>query len=152
MTWGKRLIIALGLMLLTHVAHALRVEKFTDSQGTLHITNLGPKKPDNPVDQPSPGASSFPSRLRGITPAPPASPPATELVPGGPFPDPEIQPEPEPETQPELEPGMVPTGPVPVDPQPGAGVTPTEGSGGVTQVAARTREPEGPGAGGRRPL
>jgi hypothetical protein len=110
----------LGLMLLTHVAHALRVEKFTDSQGTLHITNLGPKKPDNPVDQPSPGASSLPSRLRGITPAPP---PTRELVPGGQFPDPEIQPEPEPETQQELEPGMVPTEPVPVDPQPGAGVT-----------------------------
>ena len=144
MTWGKRLIIALGLMLLTHVAHALRVEKFTDSQGTLHITNLGPKKPDNPVDQPSPGASSFHSRLRGITPAPPVPPPATELVPGGPFPDPEIQPEPEP--------GMVPTGPVPVDPQPGAGGTPTEGSGGVAQVAVRIREKEGPGAGGTRPL
>ena len=152
MTWGKRLIIALGLMLLTHVAHALRVEKFTDSQGTLHITNLGPKKPDSPADQPSPGAPSFPSRLRGITPAPPAPPPATELVPEAPGPEPEIQPLPEPETQQEPEPGVVPTEPIPVDPQPGAGVNRIKGSGGVTQVALRTREPEGPGAGCSRPL
>ena len=149
MTWGKRLIIALGLMLLTHVAHARGIEKSTDSQGTLHITNLGPKQPDSPADQPSPGASSSSGRFRGNTPDPP---PTMELVPGGPFPDPEIQPEPEPETQPELEPGLVPTEPVPVDPQPGAGVTPTEGSGGVTQVAVRIREKEGPGAGGKRPL
>jgi hypothetical protein len=47
---------------------------------------------------------------------------------------------------------MVPTEPVPVDPQPGAGVTHREGSGGVTQVAVWIREEEGPAAGGRRPL
>ena len=141
MTWGKRLIIALGLMLLTHVAHARGIEKSTDSQGTLHITNLGPKQPDSPADQPSPGASSSSGRFRGNTPDPP---PTMELGPEAPFP--------EPETQPELEPGLVPTEPVPVDPQPGAGVTPTEGSGGVTQVAVRIRGKEGPGAGGTRPL
>jgi hypothetical protein len=139
----------LGLMLITQVAHALGIEKFTDSQGTLHITNLGPKKPDSPADQPSPGASYLPSRLRGIT---PATPPTRELVPEAVVPEPETQPEPEPETEQELEPGMVPTEPVPVDPQPGAGVTHTEGSGGVTQVALRIREKEGLGAGGIRPL
>lgn len=149
MTWGKRLIIALGLMLLTQVAHALGIEKFTDSQGTLHITNLGPKKPDSPADQPSPGAPSFPSRLRNNTSVPP---PAVGVVPEAPVPEPEIQPLPEPETQQEPEPGVVPTEPIPVDPQPGAGVNRIKGSGGVTQVALRTREPEGPGAGGRRPL
>ena len=94
MTWGKRLIIALGLMLLTQVAHARGIESFADSQGTLHITNPGPKKPDSPVDPPSPGASSSPGRFRGNT---PVSPPAQEPVPGGPFPDPMAEPEPEPE-------------------------------------------------------
>ena len=133
MTWGKLLIISLGLMLLTHVAPARGIEKFTDSQGTLHITNLGPKKPDSPVDPPSPGTSSFPGNLPGNI---PVTPPARELVP-------EAQ-VPEPETQPEPEPGVVPNEPVPVDPQPGAGVTHTEGSGGVTQVAVRTGEKEGP--------
>ena len=60
MTWGKGLIIALGLMLLTHVAHAREIERFTDSQGTLHITNLSPKKPGSPVNSPSPAASFRP--------------------------------------------------------------------------------------------
>lgn len=120
MTWGKRLIIALGLMLLTHAAHAIRIEKFTDDQGTLHITNLGPKKPDSPADQPSPGESSSSSgRFRANTPVPP---PPMGVVPEAQVPQPEIQPIPEPETQTEPEPGMVPTEPVPVDPQPGAGV------------------------------
>ena len=64
MTWGKRLIIALGLLLLTNVAHARGIESFTDSQGTMHITNLGPKKPDSPATPPSPEASLSPSRLR----------------------------------------------------------------------------------------
>ena len=149
MTWGKRLIIALGLMLLTQVAHALGIEKFTDSQGTLHITNLGPKKPDSPTDQPSPGESSSSGRFRANSPVPP---PAMGVVPEAPLPEPEPQPEPQPETQQEPEPGVVPTEPIPVDPQPGAGVNRIKGSGGVTQVALRTREPEGPGAGGRRPL
>lgn len=149
MTWGKRLMIALGLMLLTQVAHALGIEKFTDSQGTLHITNLGPKKPDSPADKPSPGASSFPGRLRGTIPVPP---PASGVVPEVQVPQPEPLPEPQPETQQEPEPGVVPTEPIPVEPQPGAGITHPEGSGGVTQVAIRTREPDGPGAGCRRPL
>jgi hypothetical protein len=108
MTWGKRLIIALGLMLLTHVAHALGIEKFTDSQGTLHITNLGPKKPENQVNQPSPGASHLPSRLRNITPAPS---PAKEVSPKAAAPEPEALPEPEPETLQEPEPGMIPPEP-----------------------------------------
>jgi hypothetical protein len=141
MTWGKRLIIALGLVLLTNVVHALGIEKFTDSQGTLHITNLGPKKPESPADQPSPGASSSSGRFRANTPVPP---PFMGVVPEAPVPEPEIQPIPEP--------GMVPPEPVPVAPQPGAGVTHPEGSGGVTQVAVRTRDLEGPGAGGRAPL
>jgi hypothetical protein len=105
MTWGKRLIIALGLMLLTHVAHALRIEKFTDNQGTLHITNLGPKKPDNLVTQPSPETSHLPSRLRNIT---PAAPTTKEPSPKAVVPEPEPYPELEPETLQEPEPGMVP--------------------------------------------
>jgi hypothetical protein len=106
MTWGKRLIIALGLMLLTQVAHALRVEKFTDNQGTLHITNLGPKtSEDNPVKQPSPGTSHLPGRLRGIT---PAAPTTKEPSPKAVVPEPEPYPELEPETLQEPEPGVIP--------------------------------------------
>jgi len=140
MTWGKRLIIALGLMLLTHVAHARGIEKSTDSQGTLHITNLGPKQPDSPADQPSPGASSSSGRFRGNTPAPP---PAMELGPEAPFP--------EPETQQEPEPGVVPTEPVPVDPQPGSRVTHPEGSGRVMPLADRTGKKAWPGAAAETP-
>jgi hypothetical protein len=109
-TWGKRLVIALGLMLLTHVAEAGRIEKFTDSQGTLHITNLGSPKPENLAEPPNPGAPSSPSRLRAI---PPVPPPAGTLVP-------EVQ-VPEPEPQQESEPGVVPDEPVPIEPQPGSG-------------------------------
>ena len=123
MNWGNRLIIALALMLLTHAAHAKGIEKFTDSQGTLHITNLGPKPPDNPVNQPSPGASSLPSRLRSI---PPVAPPTKDPVPKAKVPEPEIQPapeiQPEPQTQQEPPPGVVPNEPVPGNPQPDAGV------------------------------
>ena len=61
MNWGNRLIIAVALMSFTHVAHAKGIEKFTDSQGTLHITNLESKPPDNPVNQPSPGAFLSPA-------------------------------------------------------------------------------------------
>jgi len=116
MNWGNRLIIAVVLMLLTHVAHAKGIEKFTDSQGTLHITNLGPAQADKPVDQPSPGASSLPSRLRNI---PPVAPPAKDPVPKAKVPEPEIQPEPE--TRPEPPSGVVPNEPVPGNPQPDAG-------------------------------
>jgi len=120
MTWGKRLLIALGLMLLTHVAEAGRIAKFTDSQGTLHITNLTPPKPDNSADPPNPGASFLPSRLRGN---PPAPPPVRAPVPEAPDPEPEPQQEPEP--------GMVPNEPVPIEPQPSSRVINPEGSAGV---------------------
>ena len=63
MIWGKRLIISLGLMLITHVAHARDIESFTDDRGTLHITNLGPKKPGTPANPPSPAASLTPGSL-----------------------------------------------------------------------------------------
>ena len=128
MTWGKGLIIALGLMLFTHVAHAREIEKFTDSQGTLHITNLGPKKPTSPVSPPSSGASLSPASLRGNTLVPP---PAKEPVP---------------ETQtPASEPEAAPAGPVPVDPPPGSRVTHPEGSGRVMPVADRTGGQDEPG-------
>ena len=78
MTWGKGLIIAFGLMLLTHVAHAREIERFTDSQGTLHITNLGPKKPGSPVNSPSPAASFRPGNSPENAPVAPA---ALELTP-----------------------------------------------------------------------
>ena len=141
MTWGKRLIIALGLLLLTNVAHARGIESFTDSQGTLHITNLGPKKPDSPATPPNPEASLSPSRLRSGNVQ--VIPPAQEPAPATPVPEPMPEPVPEPEAAPQ-EPG-------PVNPQPGARVTHTEGSGGVMPVSARTGEKERPGAAAEAP-
>jgi len=119
MTGGKRLIIALGLMLLTHVAHARDIDRFTDSQGTVHITNPGSKKPDSPGNLPRPEASSSPGGLLDNS---PITPPADEHIPMPAFPHPENQPDPQP--------GVVPHEPAPFDPQPGAPVTPTGGSTG----------------------
>jgi len=90
MTWGKGLIIFLGLMQLSHVAHARDIENFTDSQGTRHITNMGSKKLDSPANPPSSGASLFPGSLRSNTPVPqPAYEPLFETE--SPEPYPEIQ-------------------------------------------------------------
>jgi len=132
MTWGKGLIIAFGLMLLTHVAHAREIERFTDSQGILHITNLSPKKPDSPVNPPSPEASLSPGRLRGNTPVPT---PAKEPVPETQAPEPEA----------------VPNEPAPVDPQPDSRGTHPEGSGEVMPLADRTGKKAGPGMAAETP-
>ena len=64
MSWGKFLIISLGLMLLTHVAHARDIESFTDSQGVLHITNPGAKRPGSPANPPGAPSSSPPPVVR----------------------------------------------------------------------------------------
>lgn len=138
MAWGKCLIISLGLMLLTHVAHARYIESFTDSQGTLHITNIGPKQPGSPTN---PSSSAAPLHSGSLPGKAPIALPARELVPEAqpPAPEPEAQaPDPIPETAPD--------GPVPVDPQTGSRVTHPEGSGGVMPVADRTGKKEGPGA------
>ena len=65
MTWGKCVIISLGLMLMTHVAQARDIDTFTDSRGTLHITNLGSKKPGSPANSPSPAARFRPGSSPG---------------------------------------------------------------------------------------
>lgn len=128
MTWGKCLIIYLGLMLLTYVAHAWAIESYTDSQGTLHITNVEPKKQGSPVELPGPGASLLRGSLNGKA---PVTPPATGPVPKVQSPDPDDK--------------AAPNEPVPVDPQPGARVAHTEGSGGVKRLTDRTGEKKGPG-------
>jgi len=152
MSWGKGLIIFLGLIQLFHVAHARDIESFTDSQGTLHITNLGPKKPGSPANPPSPAALLRPGSLPGKVPiASPVRERAFEVQP--PAPEPEAQaPVPNSEAQaPAPEPEAVPNEPVPVDPQPGARVTHTEGSGRVMQVADLTGKKAGPGAAAETP-
>ena len=122
MAWGKCVIISLGLMLITHVAQARDIDTFTDSQGTLHITNLGSKKPTSPVNPPNPAASLQPGNLPGKAPVtPPVRAPA-----------PEVQ-------APAPEPGPAPAVPIPVAPQRGSRVTHTEGPRGVM------RRPAGPG-------
>ena len=133
-------------MQLSYVAQARDIESFTDSQGILHITNAGSKQQGSPANPPSPGAPLRPSNLPRKAPiALPAREPAPQAQAPVPVPNVEAQ---APAPQPEAVPGEA----VPVDPQPGSRVTHPEGSGGVTQVAIGTREPEGPGAGCRRPL
>ena len=78
MAWGKCVIISLGLMLITHVAYARDIDTFTDSQGTLHITNIGSTKPTSPVTTPHPAASLQPGGVIGKA---PVTPPARALAP-----------------------------------------------------------------------
>ena len=140
MSWGKGLIIFLGLMQLSYVAQARDIESFTDSQGILHITNAGSKQPGSPANPPSPAAPPVPSSLPRKAPiALPAREPAPQAqapvpVPQAPAPVPNVEAQ-APAPQPEAVPGE----PVPVDPQPGSRVTHPEGSGGVM------RWPAGPG-------
>ncbi len=152
MSWGKGLIIFLGLMQLSHVAHARDIESFTDSQGTLHITNAGPKQQGSPANPPSPAAplrpSSLPRKapiaLPAREPAPQAQAPAPKPEAPAPVPNSEAQ---APAPQPEAAPGE----PVPVDPQPGSRVTHPEGSGGVMPLADRTGKKAGPEAAAETP-
>ena len=88
MSWGKGLIIVLGLMQLSLVAHARDIESFTDSQGTLHITNTGPKQQGSPANPPSPAAPLRPSSLPGKAPiALPAREPAPQAQAPAPKPE-----------------------------------------------------------------
>ena len=151
MSWGKGLIIFLGLMQLSHVAHARDIESFTDSQGILHITNAGPKQQGSPANPPSPAAPLRPSSLPRK--APIACPPGNLLPGSSPCPKPEAPaPVPNSEAQaPAPQPEAVPAEPVPVDPQPGSRVTHPEGSGGVMPLADRTGKKARPGAAAETP-
>jgi hypothetical protein len=138
MSWGKGLIIFLGLMQLSYVAHARDIESFTDSQGTLHITNSGTKQPDSPANPPSPAAPLHPSRLPRKA---PSALPAREPAPRA------QTPAPKPAAQtPVPQPGAAPALPVPVNPRPGSRVTHPEGSDRVMPLAGRTGNQAGPGA------
>ena len=132
MIWGKRLIISLGLMLITHVAHAREIESFTDDRGTLHITNLGPKKPGTLANPPSPAATLIPGSLPGKA---PATPPIRKLAL-------EAQ-----SSVPKQE--AAPAKPFPVAPRPGSRVTHRGGSGGV--MAGRTGGQDALGVAARAP-
>jgi hypothetical protein len=142
MSWGKGLIIVLGLMQFSHVAQARDIETFTDSQGILHITNTGPKQQGSPTNPPSPGATLRPGILPRKAPASfPAGRPAPEAQ--APAPEPEAQ-DPAPQSE------AVPGAPVPVDPQPGSRVIHPEDSGGV-MLAGRTGNKAEPGAAAETP-
>jgi hypothetical protein len=79
MSWGKGLIIFLGLMQLSHVAHARNIESFTDSRSILHITNAGSKPQVSPANPPSPAEPLRPGSLPGKAPiALPASEPGPQ--------------------------------------------------------------------------
>jgi len=84
MNWGKGLIIVLGMMQLALVAQARDIESFTDSQGTLHISNTGSKQQGSPATPPSPVATpppgSFPGKAPIASPAREAAPQAQAPV------------------------------------------------------------------------
>jgi len=143
MSWGKGLVIVLGLMQLSHVAHARDIESFTDSQGILHITNTGPKQPGSPANPPGAATPLRPGSLPQKTPiASPARVPVPQAQ--APAPKPEAQaPAPKPGAVP-AEP--IPVEPIPVEPQSGSRVTHPEGSGRVMELADRTGKRAGPGA------
>jgi len=143
MNWGKGLIIVLGMMQLALVAQARDIESFTDSQGTLHISNTGSKHQGSPATPPSPVATPRPSSFPGQA---PIASPAREAAPQAqaPAPNPKAQ-------APVPKPGAVPAGLVPVNPQSGSRVTDPEGSDRVMPLAGQTGEKAGPGAAAETP-
>jgi soluble lytic murein transglycosylase-like protein len=151
MSWGKGLIIVLGLMQLSLVAHARDIESFTDSQGTLHIINTGPKQQGSPANSPSPAAPVRPTSFPGKA---PITLPAKE-------PAPQAQPAPKPEAQAAVphseaqalvpKPEAAPAEPVPVAPQPGSRVNQPEASDREMPLAGRTRKKAGPQAAAETP-
>jgi hypothetical protein len=128
MAWGKRIIICLGLLLIAHVARARDIDTFTDSQGTLHITNSGSTKQKGPATIPNSPASLYPGELPGKA---PVAPPVKAVAPTAPAPAPK--------------PEAPPAGPIPVAPQRGSQVIHSEGSTKVMQVADRTGGRNEPG-------
>jgi hypothetical protein len=70
MNWVKDLITASGLTLVAQITIPRDIRRFTDSQGTLHITKFGPKKRGSPTSSPSLDAS----RVRSFSPPSPTPP------------------------------------------------------------------------------
>ncbi len=133
MAWAKRIIICLGLLLITHAARARDIDTFTDSQGTLHITNIGSTKSKSAANPPNTPAPIHPGNIPGKV---PVSPSVKALVP-------EAQaPAPKPEAAPAV--------PIPAAPKRGSRVTHTEGLR-VMQVADRSRGQDEPGLAARPP-
>jgi hypothetical protein len=143
MNWGRGLIIVLGLMQLSSVAHARDIESFTDSQGILHITNTGTKQPGSPANPPSPAAPQRPGSFPGKA---PIAAPAREPAPQAQAPVPNAEPQ---ASAPK--PGAAPASPVPANPQPGSRVTHPEGSDRVMPLAGRTGEKAAPAAAAETP-
>lgn len=131
MAWGKRIIICLGLLLITHAARARDIDTFTDSQGTLHITNLGSTKSKSPANPPNTPAPLHPGNIPGRV---PVTPPVKALVPEAQAPAPK--------------PEATPTVPIPAAPQRGSRVTHAEGLR-VMQVADRSGGQDEPGLAAR---
>ena len=128
MSWGKFLIISLGLMLLTHVAHARDIESFTDSQGILHITNPGAKRPGSPTNPPG---AQVPLPLRSGAGKVQVTLPARELVPQAQTPD--------------LKPEAPPAKPIPIAAHASPLITLTAGSEGLNRLPAGAGERGEPG-------
>ena len=172
MAWGKCVIISLGLMLMTHVAQARDIDTFTDSRGTLHITNLGSKKPGSPANSPSPaarfrpgsspgdaadlwsGSSTRPAHLPnpaaslppGNLPGPtPATLPGLELAPAVQAPGPLAKAASAEPVSADPQPGPVPAVAIPADQPRGPLVSQAPGSSGVMRVAHRTGGQDEPG-------
>jgi hypothetical protein len=120
MKWIKSFMICLGLLLVAQVARARDIDSYTDNQGTLHISNIGPGKQENLAKPPSPDVPLHASTVPGPAPdgPPHETPPPVEQIPA-----------PEPEAAPEE-----PAAPAP---QPGARIITHADGGGVMPVAER---------------
>jgi soluble lytic murein transglycosylase-like protein len=127
MNWVKCLISSLGLLLLAQAALAADIQRFTDSQGGLHITNMGPRKRQSPVQPPGDEVSystSFPQKS-------PSTPPATEPAPTT--------------TKPPVVPRVAPTAPSSAGPHSRVQVCRSEYTSGMIQTMPGLREEEQPG-------
>jgi hypothetical protein len=87
MSWLKCFIVTLGLLLCASGATAKKIEQFTDSEGTVHITNPASEK----ADKEDPAAGKIMPRSR--RPINPYSAPGSSR---SPRPSPYVNPPPEP--------------------------------------------------------
>jgi len=86
----KFFMLTLGLWICASSTAYGKIQRFTDSQGTVHITN---NLPDKTPDEKKPGVENRAGIPSGSSRGPIATPPAPEVV--EPLPQPEPEPEPE---------------------------------------------------------
>ncbi len=88
LSWKWRLALAvLGVVLWSHPGSAAKIERFKDSEGTLHISNSGEAEPAKPGEAVTPRVTPVAPPPAAVPPAPPPAP-----VPPAPSPPPQMEP------------------------------------------------------------